>query len=203
MSRIRLALALIVLLPAAASAQRGGGGGGGSSADGTAGGFKGGKKADWSGVEKSTLPPGPSISGKDFEKASPLADLLDKKKDLKLSDAQVTTLKEADSKLREANAARFKLVDSLKKEMKPGPESEDEARVVIAREAMMGVVRDIRTSFDAAAKDAVATFDEAQQKTAQDVLKKNAEEMQELLRNKMGGGGRGGPPGGRGRGGQY
>jgi hypothetical protein len=191
MSRFRAALALLVLLPAVATAQRGGGGGGR--------GMGGSTKADFGAIDKNAAPRGPSIAGRDLEKASPLADLLDKKKDLKLSEAQLTTLKDADLKLREANAERYKLVDSLKKEMRPGTSAEDEARVVLSREAMMGVIRDIRTSYDAAAKEIVGKLDEAQQKTAGEILEKNAEDTQEMLRDKLGG--RAGGPPGRGRGG--
>jgi hypothetical protein len=200
MSRVSLVLALLVLLPAAATAQRGGGGTGAAGGATSGGGFggKGGQKSGFD-AEKNAGPRAPSISGKDFEKASPLADLLDKKKDLKLTDAQVTAMKEADIALRAANTARYKLVDSLRRDLRPGTSAEDEARVVLAREAMMGVVRDIRASYDAAVKDAVAKLDEGQQKTAQDVLQKNAEDLQEMLRDKMGG--RGGAPAGRGRGG--
>lgn len=194
MSRLRTAVALLILLPAVATAQRGGGGGGRT--------MGGSSKADFGAIDKNAAPRGPSIAGKDLEKASPLADLLDKKKDLKLSDAQVSALKEADTKLREANAERYKLVDSLKKEMRPGTSAEDEARMVISREAMMGVIRDIRTSYDAATKDVVSKLDEAQQKTAAEIVQKNAEDTQEMLRDKLGGrGGSGGPPPGRGRGG--
>lgn len=202
MSRVRLALALMALLPAVATAQRGGAGGaGGGGATSSGGGFggKGGQKSGFD-AEKNAGPRAPSISGRDFEKASPLADLLDKKKDLKLSDAQVMAMKEADTKLREANAERYKMVDSIRKDLRPGTSAEDEARVALAREAMMGVIRDIRGSYDAAAKDAVSKLDESQQKTAQEILQKSNEDLQEMLRDKMGG--RGGPPGGgRGRGG--
>jgi len=40
--------------------------------------------------------------------------------------------------------------------------------MVIAREALNGVVRDIKVSYDEAAKAPVSGFDEAQTKTAQD-----------------------------------
>ncbi len=192
MTRLGTAIALLVLIPSIGLAQRGGAGGGAAS---TGGGF-GGKSGQKTGfdAEKNAAPRAPSISGKDFEKASPLADLLDKKKDLNLSDAQVTSLKDADAKLRADNADRYKLVDSLRKELRPGSSAADEARVALSREAMMGVIRDIRASYDAAAKEVVSKMDEAQQKTAGEILQKNAEETQQMTREKMGGG-RGGPPG--------
>jgi hypothetical protein len=128
--------------------------------------------------------------------------MLDKKKDLKLTDAQAAAVKEADAKLLAANADRFKLLDSLKKDAKPKtsgtPSTEEELRLVLARDALKGVVTDIRTSFDAAAKEGIPGLDEGQQKATQELMKKYNEEMQDMLREKMGGGGRGGGGGGRG-----
>jgi len=193
-SRIRLlvpVIAALLTLPALAHAQRGGGGRG----------MGGSKEADWNSV-MSDIPKGPSISGKDFVEASPLAMFLDKKKDLKLTEAQITAIKAADEKLQAANKDRYGLVDSLKKQMRPSvaPTAEDDARLAIARESMQGVVGDIRASQDTETKAVVQTLDAEQQKTADELLAKHAEKMQKMMREKMGpGGGRGG---GRGRGGQ-
>ena len=164
-----------------------------------------GKEADWDAVAAKSAPAGPTISAKDFEKASPYRLMVEKKKDLKLTDAQLAAAKEADAKLLADNADRFKLLDSLKKDAKPKtsgtPSTEDELKMVLAKDAMSGVVRDIRTSFDAAAKAGLPGLDEAQQKTEQELMKKYDEEMQAMLREKMGGRGGGGGGGGRGRGG--
>ena len=192
MNFTRVALAASVLLPLLLSAQI------------TAAPKRGtGKEANWDAVAGKSAPTGPTISAKDFEKASPFRLMLDKKKDLKLTDAQMTAVKEADAKLIASNAARFTLLDSLKKDARPRtsgtPSTEDETRMVIARESLNGVVRDIRLSFDAAAKEGVAGLDEVQQKTTQELMQKYAEEMQDMLRDKLGGrGGGGGPPAGRG-----
>lgn len=191
MSRLRIAPRLAVLafcvLPSIASAQRR-----------TMGGSK---EADWNAIAEKSAPAGPTITAKDFEKVSPFKALLDKKKDLKLTEAQLTTLTTANASLLAANADRFKALDSLKKEAKPktsgDPSAEDETRLVIAREALQGVVRDIRASFDEAAKN-LEGLDEGQKSSASAVLAKNTEQMQEMLRDKMGG--RGGAPGGGGRG---
>lgn len=197
MSRLRLvsrtttgfALLALCSLPSLAAAQR------------TRGSMGGSKEADWNAIAEKSAPAGPTISGKDFEKVSPFKALLDKKKDLKLTDAQVTTLTTANTGLLAANADRFKALDSLKKEAKPktsgDPSAEDEARLVIAREALQGMVRDIRTSYEEAAKN-IEGLDDGQKASASAVLAKNAEHMQEMLRDKMGG--RGGAPGGGGRG---
>lgn len=181
MSRLTVAAVAVLLVPTLAVAQtRGGRSMGGS------------KEADWSEVTKD-VPKGPTIAGKDFAEASPLAMLLDKKKDLKLTDAQIGSITQAETKLQADNASRFALVDSLRKAMKPSvaPTAEDEARVALSREAMMGVVRDIRTSFDAASKASIGALDADQQKKADELLAKHAEKMQKMMRDKMGGGGPG------------
>jgi hypothetical protein len=184
MHRVRFAVAALMLFPSVATAQKKSMGGS--------------KEADWNNVATKSAPAGPTISSKDFEKASPYKLMLDKKKDLKLTDAQQVAAKEADAKLLAENAERFKLVDSLKKDARPKtsgtPSTEDELRMVLARDALGGVVRDIRTSFDAAAKAGLPDLDEAQQKTSQELMKKYDEEMQDMLREKMGG--RGGAPSG-------
>jgi hypothetical protein len=184
----RLVIAAIVLagLPSLASAQRGQRGGS--------------KEADWNAVT-ADVPKGPTISAKDFIEASPLAMLLDKKKDLKLTDAQLVAIKAADEKLQADNKARYERVDSLKKLMRPSvaPTTEDEMRLALSRDAMQSVVLEIRESQDAETKAIVQTLDADQQKTVATLLEKHAEKTQKMLRDKMGGGGRGGPGGPAGR----
>lgn len=188
---LRTTVVVLAFVPSLALAQRGGMGGA--------------KKADWNSVEASA-PRGPTISAKDLEKISPLRLFVDKKKDLKLSDAQLALLKDADAKLKTDNATRFQLVDSLKKELrgKSGTLSaEDEAKMVLGREALMTTVSEIRASYEAAAKAAIAGFDDGQKKTAEELLAKEEEDNREMLRDKLGGGGGmgGGGGGRRGRGG--
>lgn len=184
MLRVRFAVAVLMLVPTVATAQR-------------KGSMGGEKEANWNEVASKKAPPGPTISAKDFEKASPYRLMLDKKKDLKLTDAQQLAAREADAKLLADNADRFKLLDSLKKDAKPKtsgtPSTEDELKMVLAKDALSGVVRDIRTSFDAAAKEGVPGLDEGQQKASSELMKKYNEEMQAMLREKMGGGGGRGP----------
>ncbi len=183
-SRITLGLS-VLLLPSLVHAQA------------RRGSMGGAKEADWNAIAEKKAPAGPTISGKDFEKVSPFKYLLDKKKDLKLTDEQIASFTAANTALLASNEARFDLLDSLKKEAKPktsgDPSVEEEARLVIAREALQGVVRDIRASYADAAKN-LEGLDDSQKGTANTLLAKNSEQMQSMLREKMGGGG-----GGRGR----
>ena len=196
MQHTRIALVAMLFVPALLIAQRGGGGGMGGS-----------KRPDMNAVAPKTGPSGPTISPKDFENASVFKLFLDKKKDMKLTDAQLVAMKESDAKLKEANKTRFVIMDSLKRDAKPRtsgtPSADDEAILVMARESLRGVVADIRKSYDTAAKDAVSSLDESQKPAAEKLMEKYHEEMQDMLRDKLGGrgGAQGGAPGG-GRGGR-
>ena len=196
MQHTRIALIAALFVPVMLTAQRGGGGGMGGS-----------KRPDMNAVAPKTGPSGPTISPKDFENASVFKLFRDKKKDMKLTDAQLVAMKESDAKLKEANKTRFVIMDSLKRDAKPRtsgtPSADDEAILVMARESLRGVVADIRNSYDTAAKDAVSSLDESQKPAAEKLMEKYHEEMQDMLRDKLGGrgGAQGGAPGG-GRGGR-
>lgn len=186
---LRATALLVLVSPVAADAQRRSMGGS--------------KEADWNAITEKSGPTGPTISGKDFEKVSPYKALLDKKKDLKLTDAQTTSLTTAHTALIAANQDRFKALDSLKKALKPSggadAGADEETRLVIARESFQTLVRELRVSFDSVAKS-IDGLDDTQKQAAAPVLAKNAEETAEMIREKSGGGGRGGPGGGgRGR----
>jgi hypothetical protein len=157
---------------------------------------RGEKEADWDAIAKNGSS-GPTISAKDIEGMSPLKAMIDKKKDLKLTDDQLGKFKGFDGALKEKNAPLATMVDSLRKAMKPSvtPTPEDEARAVIARESMMGVLKEVHANNDAAVKEAMALLDETQQKAAAEVLQKEQQDNQEMLRAKLGGrSGSGGPP---------
>jgi hypothetical protein len=85
----------------------------------------------------------------------------------------------------------------LRKAMKTGsgsPTAEDEARMVIARESLMAVLREARSNNDASVKETVPLLDDSQQKVAGELLRKENEENQQMIRSKVdgraGGGGR-------------
>ncbi|MEP6763544.1 MAG: hypothetical protein ABJB66_04490 [Gemmatimonadaceae bacterium] len=164
MINVRFTVAAMLFVPTLALAQKKGMGGA--------------RDADWSAVAGKTAPSGPTISVKDFENASPFKVLLDRKKDLKLTDAQTTMLKDSDAKLKESNRDRFSAIDSLKRDVKPRtsgtPAAEDEARLVIARDALQSVAHDVQASFDDAAKTVVPMLDDAQKPAARKALDKYA-----------------------------
>ena len=101
----RLAVIALLLVPAISLAQRGGR----TQAD---------RKTPL--FDKEEGPKGPTLRVRDIEDQSPLKLLIDKRKDLKLSDAQLSQLKDSETKLKDVNAPLYKAVDSLIRDMRNG-----------------------------------------------------------------------------------
>jgi len=169
----RTLIATCLFLPIMASAQ---------------GRVRGEKEANWKEISKSTQS-SMKLSNRDVENASPLRMLIDKRKDLKLSDEQVNQLKSLEQCLEQKNEGSFKALDSLRNELKPAARAseEDDARKRAARGGVMAVITTIRANYDASLSEALASFDEPQKKTAAELLAKLKEETNQMLREKVGG----------------
>lgn len=175
-------LVTLVLLPAVAFAQRGGMGGSGSSR------VRGDPNADWKAVLGANAG-GVKVSNKDIENLSPLKLLVDKRKDLKLSDDQANRLKDLQTKLAGQNEDSFKALDSLRRASQPPakePNEDDRARMAAARRGFATVVGTIRDSYEAALKEALPILDEGQQKTAGELVEKQRKDADEMLHDKLG-----------------
>jgi len=173
----RLLAAVLLLLPSIAFAQRGGGR---TQAD---------RKTDL--FEKQEAPKGPTLRVRDLEDQSPLKLLLDKRKDLKLTDAQLAQLKSAEDKVKEQNAPLFKSVDSYLRDMKNASSSpSDEARTKArdARSGIMEALKELRTNYDASLKDVLPQLDADQQTKANELVEKQRQDGEKMLREKLSGG---------------
>jgi hypothetical protein len=187
MTRRMLVLAILVL-PAIAEAQRGGGGGGAPPVRGVSKNPRG-DNPNYNGL--GTGGGAFTISNRDVESLNPIKLLLDKKKDLTLTDDQVKQLRELDAALKTENDTLFNQIDSLRKEMKakanaPNPTVE-QLRVKGARTHMVEVIKAVRERFDRSEPDALALLDETQQKAASGLLDKHQQEGDEMLQAKLGG----------------
>jgi hypothetical protein len=175
-----LAATLIValtlpLLPALA--QRGGGG---SRVE------RGDKQADYSGMNGSTL----KLSNRDLENISPIKLLIDKRKDLKLTDDQLAKIKDREDKLKESMKPSFGALDSLRRIATPTSRNADEgdkARMMDTRRRFTEVVTGIRTQYDGAATDVSSLLDETQQKQAAELFQRQRAEADDMIRSKLGG----------------
>lgn len=182
-SRATPVLAALVLLPAVAFAQRGMG-------------DRSQRDVNWNKVTASKAPP--ALTRKDIESMDPVRLLLEKRKELKLTDAQVAAMQAAHEQASAKNAPLLARLDTLSKAMRPSTSvqgAEDEARMVLARDAAGQVLTELRTNHEATLSELFPTLEEPQQATARKLLDKQREETDKVLRQKMGG--RGGMPGGR------
>jgi hypothetical protein len=151
---------------------------------------RGEKKADWNEINKSSTQTGLQLSNRDIESISPIRLLLDKRKDLSLTDEQVKHVKEVEAKVAEKNDALFRAIDSLRNEMKPSSRAaeDDGARKMMARNGVMSVLAAIRANYDGAVPEVMAQLDEGQRKTAGAMIERQSAEATDLLREKLGGG---------------
>lgn len=135
----------------------------------------------------------PAVRTRDVEDQSPIKLLIDKRKDLKLTDAQLSQLKDSEGKLKEKNAPLLKAVDSLALDLRRamGGSSDDaRERARAARMGLMSAMGEIRMNYDASAKEALATFDADQQSKAAELLDKQKQEADKYLQERVAGGGR-------------
>lgn len=182
MLSVRRVLAALVLIPTIVSAQRGGGGGGG-------GRTRGDPKPDFDAI--SGKKGGIQLSNRDVEDMSPIKLLIDKRKDLKLSDDQVKGLKDAEAKLKEKNDPSFHALDSLRRAAQPplhDATDDDKSRMMEARRMAGAVVSTIRGNYDSALTEALPTLDETQRGRAKELLEKQRSDAQDTIREKLGGG---------------
>ena len=185
MSLRKLAFVTLLFAPTVLMAQRGGGSSGGSGRV-----ERGDRRANYDEIEK-TATPGLQLSNRDVEDISPIKLLLDKRKDLKLTDDQQKQIKDIESKMKETVKPAFGSLDSLRAVMKrPAGKLSDEerAQVALARQDVPTVIAKIREGYDASLKDAMALLNPDQQKTAQELVDKRSQEAAEMLRDKLGGG---------------
>jgi hypothetical protein len=171
--RFRPLIATLVLLPSIAVAQRGSG----SAA---------GKKTDL--FDKDATPAGPTLRLRDIEDQSPLKLLIDRRKDLKLSDSQLAQLKDAEPRLRDKNAPLYKSVDSLLRALRPtsdNPSEAERSQMRSARYALTATIAAVRANYDAAATDAIAPLDAEQQAKAKEMITRQREEGEKEVRDKL------------------
>lgn len=173
----RLAVVALLLVPSIVLAQRGGR----TQAD---------KKTSL--FDKEEAPKGPTLRVRDIEDQSPLKVLIDKRKDLKLSDAQVSELKDTESKLKDVNAPLYKAVDSLIRDMRNGsasPSDQSRAKVREARSGLMDVLKELNSNYETPLNAVLTKFDAEQQAKAKEFLDKQRQEGDKMMREKLGGGG--------------
>lgn len=149
---------------------------------------------------------GVKLSRGDVESMNPLKLLLDKKKDLQLTDAQVAQMQGVRDSLAAKNAPLIGSIDSLVYATKPagasaiqsgrsrsssgdngGLTEEESDDVRAAKRALSDMVKNIRGNYDQAAQTAVAALTPEQQQKAKELLEKQSKDADKKMRNSMGG----------------
>jgi hypothetical protein len=133
------------------------------------------------------------VKVKDLQNQSPIKLLIDKRKDLRLSDDQLAQIKELETKLKDKNAPLFHAVDSLNGAVRTAASNRgtasDDSRSTLRSlmQELMDTVEDIRDNYAASLATALPLLDDDQRKKADELLAKQAEEIE-----KASGGARGG-----------
>jgi hypothetical protein len=168
-------LALLVIVPTVSYAQ-----GGGDDKPKKNPGF--GKGMDTKGSDGADalikgLKTAPSIS-KEMQKANPVEFLLDKKKDLQLSDDEQKELKTIVSTMKDQTKPYFKTLDSVQREeKKTGDYAPTTGQTIILRRVSREAQDSVRAIYERSAQDALTKIAEEKRPAATDALKKEMEEQ--------------------------
>ena len=181
----RTAVLVFALVPSLLAAQRGGRGGG----------RMGGADQSSKGSGSSML----RLSNGDVEEMSPIKLLIDKRKDLKLSDDQLKKFKDLESEMKTRNEHLFKQLDSLRRVLTPSgrPSDDDRAHIASARDAVIEVVGNIRLSYGETLKQALPLLDEGQKAKADQLIQNQNDDAEKVVREKLDPRGERGDDGGR------
>ena len=164
------------------------------------GGGMGGRGGAGGGMARGEAPTTPTE--KDVEKQDPVRLLLDKHKKLKLDKAQIARLDTMDARLRAQNGPFYLRVDSLHKTFKApsgggfrSMSDDDRLSMMENRQALRETLTQLRENNRVARDGAIGVLTELQKQKAYDLLEKQLEESDKMMREP--GGGEGGMGGGR------
>jgi hypothetical protein len=171
MSARRLFLVGALLgFPALAPAQRRPSGGGSSSYGGSS--KPGQSKLDGVKIDKEMF------STKDLQKENMVAFVLDKKKDLKLTDDEVKALKEINDQLKDSVKTSMKALDSIADQMRRHDDNApDRGDRQAARVFSDSYISGVRAQYDASLKVALAKLTDEQQKSANEMIEARRKEL--------------------------
>jgi hypothetical protein len=151
---------------------------------------------DWNKTDTAMGRAAPSFKKQDIEKFSAVLLVIDKKKDLKLSEEQVGKLKELGKTEEAHNEPLYVRMDSLRLSLRrrPGEDGDKERiRMSLAQQDLIAVIEQIRSNYDSTYKaSGLPLLSEAQRTSAEPLLEKGRDEAEDHLRSKLGGGRRGG-----------
>ncbi|HVX39666.1 MAG TPA: hypothetical protein VHB25_08840 [Gemmatimonadaceae bacterium] len=156
---------------------------------------RGGSRGDHSHTDlfqPQEMPSGPKLRDRDIQDLSDLKLLIDKHKDLQLTDDQVKTLEALENKEKDSTAQYFQLVDSLVHELRPplNPSDADRNRMRATVLALRNVIRTIRETYAGDANAAIAQYTPEQQQKAKELMDKLREDGDKRIQERLGRGDR-------------
>ncbi len=172
MRRIALLLSLLMVVPSMSQAQRGGRTRSGATS-----------RTDMFPSDQMRRRASAVSSGK-LRELDPLAILLDKHKDLALTDSQVTVLKTMDDQLGTLQKPAYHVLDSLDQELAnigSDPTSDEQRHMQTVNTFLHMIAKNVRQQYDSVEKDAVTLMTDDQKKKADDVLKDSHAQLARLL----------------------
>lgn len=150
-----------------------------------------GRPPDWDQVGAGK--PGRSqLSNKDLEGISPARFVVKQRKDLALSEEQVQQLTALDQAVRARDDSLYRQLDSLRKDLRPSraPPEVERIRVRGIRRDMLTRVEAVLETYNAVEPEVLKLLSDEQQKAATPLLDVHKRDSEEMLREKMGMGGR-------------
>jgi hypothetical protein len=124
-----------------------------------------------------------TVSSSKLRDLDPLTILLDKHKDLSLTDDQMAKLKTMDGQLAEMQQPAYHVLDSLDQQLAnlgSHPSSDDQARMQTTSAFTHMIAGNVRQQYDSVEKVAGALLTDDQKKKADDVLKDSHNQMAKL-----------------------
>ncbi len=178
MRRTTLLLALLMIMPGVALAQRG-------------------SRSRSGATSRTDMFPGEqaqhratAVTSSKLQDLDPLSILIDKHKDMQLSDSQETALKSMNDQLRTAQKPAFHALDSLNQQLAnfgSNPSSDDQARMRTTSMFVRMVAGNIRQEYDSVEQQARGLLNAQQKKKANDVLKDSQKQLDQLAGRRRGG----------------
>lgn len=121
-----------------------------------------------------------AVSSNKLRDLDPLAILIDKRKDVRLTDEQVAQLKQMHDQLDQVQQPVYHVVDSLNQKLAnlgSSTSSDDQSRVQTTTSFLRLIAGTVRQRYDSVERDALGLLTEEQKQKAGDVLKDSHEEL--------------------------
>jgi hypothetical protein len=142
------------------------------------------------GAGGSAPPPsrGPQITARDIERFNPVAAVVAKRKELDLTDDQLTRLEAIRAKLAEENAPLLRQLDSVRRAMQTDSRQlteEQRQRTASGRLVLNSTMQRLRMGYQVSGREALGLLNEEQRTKTMALLEKLGQDAEEHWRSRM------------------